>query len=248
MQTSKFDSQQPPTTTCEHLILLTLPSNLPRICLSRGYTHIHFGAIRLVLTFHGRKRLPTLSRITLFDTRIVEYQHACIGTIQTTLNTRTFFVTFYPNFNIPLNDPSLLIALKAQIQISGTPQVKTFQTTFHYQMAYCLQNHYLDIMVPISQDISGEVPLIDIDSNATPTYTYVPKQLSMEKQTKLLPKKWITNYEQIHHTPIRQQQPPSLSAIRMDYLRFGSQKKIEDKFSPVRCMRLPEMHGSRIST
>uniref|UniRef100_A0A251U066 Uncharacterized protein n=1 Tax=Helianthus annuus TaxID=4232 RepID=A0A251U066_HELAN len=104
---------------------------------------------------------------------------------------------------MPLNDPSLLTALKAQIQIGGTPQVNTFQATFHYQMAYRVQNHSLDIMVPGSQDNSGDALLIDIDSNATPTCTYVPKQLSGEELTKLLPEKWITNYEQIHQAPVQ---------------------------------------------
>uniref|UniRef100_A0A251TWY6 Putative zinc finger, CCHC-type n=1 Tax=Helianthus annuus TaxID=4232 RepID=A0A251TWY6_HELAN len=104
---------------------------------------------------------------------------------------------------MPLNDPSLLTALKAQIQIGGTPQVNTFQATFHYQMAYRVQNHSLDIMVPGSQDNSGDALLIDIDSNATPTCTYVPKQLSREELTKLLPEKWITNYEQIHQAPVQ---------------------------------------------
>ncbi|GKA49477.1 hypothetical protein Tco_0742550 [Tanacetum coccineum] len=52
----------------EHLVSLSLPSDLPRHCLAQGYTHIHFGAIRLALTFHGRKGLPAYSRIALLDT------------------------------------------------------------------------------------------------------------------------------------------------------------------------------------
>ncbi|GJZ43206.1 hypothetical protein Tco_0590461 [Tanacetum coccineum] len=123
------------------------------------------------------KGLPAYSRIALLDTRFVEYQHACIGAIQTTLNAGTIFVTFYQNFNMPLNDPSLLTALKAQIQIGGTPQVNTFQATFHYQMAYRVQNHSLDILVP-GQDNAGDALLIDVDSNATPACTYVTRQLS----------------------------------------------------------------------
>nr|GEW47674.1 reverse transcriptase domain, viral movement protein [Tanacetum cinerariifolium] len=51
----------------EHLVSLSLPSNLPRHCLAQGYTHIHVGAIRLALTFHGRKGLPAYSRIALLD-------------------------------------------------------------------------------------------------------------------------------------------------------------------------------------
>ncbi|GJS01530.1 putative zinc finger, CCHC-type containing protein [Tanacetum coccineum] len=207
IQTSKFDSHQLPASQVEHLVSLSLPSDLPRHCLAQGYTHIHFGAIRLALTFHGRKGLPAYSRIALLDTRFVEYQHACIGTIQTTLNAGTIFVTFYPNFNMPLNDPSLLTALKAQIQIGGTPQVNTFQATFHYQMAYRVQNHSLDILVP-GQDNAGDALLIDVDSNATPTCTYVPRQLSQDELVKLLPEKLITNYEQIHQAPVRSTSAP----------------------------------------
>ncbi|KAL4556804.1 hypothetical protein LXL04_034966 [Taraxacum kok-saghyz] len=167
-----------------------------------GYTHIHFGAIRLALTFHGRKGLTAFSQIAL-----VEYQHACIGTIQTTLNAGTIFVTFYPNFNRPLNDPSFFTSLKAQIQIGGTPQVNTFQAIFHYQMAYRVQNHYLDIMVP-GQANSGDALFLDVDSNATPTCTYVPRQLSKDELIKLLPDKWVTNYEQIHQAPVQSTTAP----------------------------------------
>ncbi|GKE14362.1 putative zinc finger, CCHC-type containing protein [Tanacetum coccineum] len=63
---------------------------------------------------------------------------------------------------MPLNDPSLLTALKAQIQIAGTPQVNTFQSTFHYQMAYRVQNYSLDILVP-GQDNAGDAL---VDKNA----------------------------------------------------------------------------------
>ncbi|GJZ87949.1 hypothetical protein Tco_0659731, partial [Tanacetum coccineum] len=73
---------------------------------------------------------------------------------------------------MPLNDPSLLTTLKAQIKIGGTPQVNTFQATFHYQMAYRVQNHSLDILVP-GQDNAGDALLIDVDSNATPTWIHM---------------------------------------------------------------------------
>ncbi|GJY64068.1 hypothetical protein Tco_0465528 [Tanacetum coccineum] len=108
---------------------------------------------------------------------------------------------------MPLNDPSLPTTLKAQIHIGGTPQVNTFQATFHYQMAYRVQNHSLDILVP-GQDNAGDDLLIDVDSNATPTCTYVPRQLSRDELVKLLPEKWITNYEQIHQAPVRSTSAP----------------------------------------
>nr|GEZ91791.1 putative zinc finger, CCHC-type [Tanacetum cinerariifolium] len=218
----QFDSHQLPSSQVEHLVSLSLASDLPRHCLAKGYTQIHFGAIRLALTFHGKKGLPAYYRIALLDTRFLEYQHAYIGTIQTTLNAGIIFVTFYPNFNMPLNDPSLLTALKAQIQISGTPQVNTFQATFHYQMAYRVQNHSLDILVP-GQDNAGYALLIDVDSNATPTCTYVPRQLSRDELVNLLPEKWITNYEQIHQASVR-------STLALEFVRHEN-GLVEIKFS-----------------
>ncbi|GJR02267.1 putative zinc finger, CCHC-type containing protein [Tanacetum coccineum] len=233
VQTSKFDSHQLPASQVEHLVSLSLPSDLPRHCLAQGYTHIHFGAIRLALTFHGRKGLPAYSRIALLDTRFVEYQHACIGTIQTTLNAGTIFVTFYPNFNMPLNDPSLLTALKAQIQIGGTPQVNTFQATFHYQMAYRVQNHSLDILVP-GQDNAGDALMIDVDSNATPTCTYVPRQLSREELVKLLPEKWITNYEHIYQAHVRSTSAPEFMRYEngLVEIKFSSSQPKSDNVFP----------------
>ena len=50
----------------------------------------------------------------------MEYQNAVIGTIQTTLNAGTIFVTLFPNFNMSLKDPHLCDALKVQVQISSS--------------------------------------------------------------------------------------------------------------------------------
>ncbi|KAL8252169.1 hypothetical protein R6Q59_035862 [Mikania micrantha] len=124
---------------------------------------------------------------------------------------------------MPCNDPSLLTALKAQIQIGGTPQVNTFQATFHYQMSYHVQNHSLDIMVP-RQENSGDALLLDIDSNTTPTCTCVPKQLSREELTKLLPEKWITNYEKIHQTHVQTTTSPKFVRHQngLVYVKFST--------------------------
>ncbi|GJU84016.1 hypothetical protein Tco_1291562 [Tanacetum coccineum] len=98
----------------KHLVSLSLLSDLPRHCLAQGYTHIHFGAIRLTLTFHDRKGLPSYSRIAFLDTRLP-------------------FIT---------------------------------------KLAYRVQNHSLDILV-LGQDNAGDALMIDVDSNATPTCTYI---------------------------------------------------------------------------
>eukprot|EP00257_Ricinus_communis_P017935 XP_015576506.1 uncharacterized protein LOC107261470 [Ricinus communis] len=63
--------------------------------------------------------LPVTARMSLLDTRYLRYEHAVIGTIVTTFNTRSVVLTFFPNFNLSLNDPYLLTALKVQVQITG---------------------------------------------------------------------------------------------------------------------------------
>ncbi|GJR02305.1 hypothetical protein Tco_0525289 [Tanacetum coccineum] len=64
-----------------------------------------------------------------------------------------------------------------------------------------------DILVP-GQDNAGNALLIEVYSNATPTCTYVPRQLSQNEIVKLLPEKWITNYEQIHQAAVRSTSAP----------------------------------------
>nr|GEX01971.1 putative zinc finger, CCHC-type [Tanacetum cinerariifolium] len=134
---------------------------------------------------------------------------------------------------MPLNDSSLLTAPKAQIQIGGTPQVNTSQATFHYQMAYRVQNHSLDILVP-RQDNVGDALLIDVDSNATPTCTYILRQLSRDELVKLLPEKWITNYEQIHQAPVRSTSAPEFVKHEngLVEIKFSSSQSKSDHVFP----------------
>ena len=48
-----------------------------------------------------------------------------------------------------LKDPHLCYALKVQVQITGAFQEQnTFAATLHYQLAYRLQNHAFDMVVP----------------------------------------------------------------------------------------------------
>jgi len=97
-----------PATEAEQMISLDLPADFVPQWKQHGYTHLHFGAVRLALTFHGKKGLPIVSRIALLDTRFLKYEHACIATVQTTLNSGTVVLTFFPNINMTLVDPYLL--------------------------------------------------------------------------------------------------------------------------------------------
>ncbi|OWM64307.1 hypothetical protein CDL15_Pgr018879 [Punica granatum] len=121
--------------------------------------------------------------MALLDTRFLEYQHACIGTIETTLNLGTVFVTLFPNFNMVLSESRLLTALKVQLQITGAPQVQDFvAATLHYQMAYRVQNHALDLSLPGSE----EALIISMDSINAPTCVHVARQIFRVDLVKLL--------------------------------------------------------------
>ncbi|CAA7022298.1 unnamed protein product [Microthlaspi erraticum] len=86
VSSSKFSSCQVPATEEEQFVSLNIPENLPRLWQQQGYTHLHFGVVRLGLTLHARKGLPVIARLALVDSRLKSYQQACIGTVQTTLN------------------------------------------------------------------------------------------------------------------------------------------------------------------
>lgn len=103
-------------------------------------------AVRLVLSYNGRKGLPVTARIALLDTRYLQYEHAVIGTVLTTLNVGSVVVTFFPNFALSLRDASLESTFKVQIQISGADQSSNcFMATLHHQIVYRLQNHSFDL-------------------------------------------------------------------------------------------------------
>ena len=111
VQTSKFDQYNILISETENFITLALPKEFVIPWQKQGYTYLHFAAVRLALTFHGRKGLPVVSRISILDSKLLEYQNAIIGTVQTTLNAGTVFVTIFPNFNMSLKDPHLCDAL-----------------------------------------------------------------------------------------------------------------------------------------
>ncbi|KAH9752102.1 hypothetical protein KPL71_014562 [Citrus sinensis] len=96
-----------------------------------------------------KKGLPVTARIALLDTRFKQYQHAVIGTVLTTLHAGSVLLTFYPNFNLSLEDPNLPTTIKVQIQLQGADQTPTSKlATLHHQIVYRLQNHALDLPTP----------------------------------------------------------------------------------------------------
>ena len=103
----------------------------------------------MILTLYGRKGLSVTASLALLDIRFKEYQHAVISTVLTTLHARSVLLTFYPNFNLSLEDPNLPTTLKVQIQLQGAEQtVSSKMATLHHQLVYRLQNHALDLPTP----------------------------------------------------------------------------------------------------
>ncbi|XP_048230557.1 uncharacterized protein LOC125370129 [Ricinus communis] len=185
--------------TTEQYVTLEIPPHFIQQWRQQKYTHLHFGAIRLVFSYHGRQGLPITARLSLLDTRYLNYEHAVIGSIATTLNAGSVVLTFFPNFNRSLEDSHFSQALKVQVQITGADQVAdTISATLHHQMVYRLQDHAINLQTPGLS--SGDAVFIFADSGLTPTIVQTPRQLPREELEKLIPSVWITNYEKLHQS------------------------------------------------
>ncbi|KAH9769166.1 hypothetical protein KPL71_011894 [Citrus sinensis] len=119
IESSRLDQCALQATSAEQYVTLEIPSELLSNWKREGYTHLHLGGIRLILTLHGRKGLPVTARLAMLDTRFKQYQDAVIGTVLTTLHAGSVLLTFYPNFNLSLQDPNLPTTLKVQAQIQA---------------------------------------------------------------------------------------------------------------------------------
>ena len=119
IQSSGLDQCSLPATTAEQYVTLEIPTELISNWQREGYTHLQIRGVRLILTLHGRKGLPVTARIAMLDTRFTHYQDAVIGIVLTTPHAGSVLLTFYPNFNISLQDPNLSTALHVQVQIQG---------------------------------------------------------------------------------------------------------------------------------
>ncbi|KAH9668409.1 hypothetical protein KPL70_021407 [Citrus sinensis] len=86
IQSSRLDQCALQASQSEQYVTMEIPSDLVANWKREGYTHLHLGGVRLILTLHGRKGLPVTARIALLDTRFKEYQHAVVGTVLTTLH------------------------------------------------------------------------------------------------------------------------------------------------------------------
>ncbi|KAH9751001.1 hypothetical protein KPL71_014108 [Citrus sinensis] len=139
----------------------------------------------------------------MLDTRFKQYQDAVIGTVITTLHAGSVLLTFYPNFNLSLQDPNLPTTLKVQVQIQGAEQISSAKiATLHHQLVYRLQNHALDLPTP---EHHSDPLMVLAESDQIPTIIQIPRQIPRHELIKLMPLEWISNYEQFHNntTPIQ---------------------------------------------
>ncbi|KAH9734708.1 hypothetical protein KPL71_017467 [Citrus sinensis] len=203
IQSSRLDQCSLQATPAEQYVTLEIPSELISNWKREGYTHLHLGGIRLILTLHGRKGLPVTARIAMLDTRFKQYQYAVIGTVLTTLHAGSVLLTFYLNFNLSLQDSNLPTTLKVQVQIQGAKQISSAKiATLHHQLVYRLQNHALDL--PTLEHHSDTLMVL-AESDQIPTIIQIPRQIPRHELIKLMPLEWISNYEQFHNntTPIQ---------------------------------------------
>ncbi|KAH9780637.1 hypothetical protein KPL71_008149 [Citrus sinensis] len=214
IQSSRLDQCSLQATSAEQYVTLEIPSELISNWKREGYTHLHLGGIRLILTLHGRKGLPVTARLAMLDTRFKQYQDAVIGTVLTTLHAGSVLLTFYPNFNLSLQDPNLPTTLKVQIQIQGAEQISSAKiATLHHQLVYRLQNHALDLPTP---EHHFDTLMVLAESDQIPTIIQIPRQIPRHELIKLMPLEWISNYEQFHNNTAPIQTSESMFERRQD--------------------------------
>ncbi|KAH9801878.1 hypothetical protein KPL71_001190 [Citrus sinensis] len=214
IQSSRLDQCALQATSVEQYVTLEIPSELLSNWKREGYTHLHLGGIRLILTLHGRKGLPVTARLAMLDTRFKQYQDAVIGTVLTTLHAESVLLTFYPNFNLSLQDPNLPTTLKVQVQIQGAEQISSAKiSTLHHQLVYRLQNHALDLPTP---EQHSDTLMVLAESDQIPTIIQIPRQIPRHELIKLMPLEWISNYEQFHNNTASIQTSESMFERRQD--------------------------------
>lgn len=141
------------------------------------------------------------------DSSYLHYENAVIGTVLTTLHAGSVVLTIFPNYNVSLNDNTLSTRLKLQVQITGTDQVpEVMSATLHHQIIYRLQNHSIDL--PLSGCSSDSLLVVTNREEDIPSIVQIPRRITREELTQLIPLKWITNYERLHidRRPIQSQE------------------------------------------
>ncbi|RDX80469.1 hypothetical protein CR513_38976, partial [Mucuna pruriens] len=204
VQSSKMECCSLAATSEEQYVTIEIPWELIRHWQLEGYTHLYYGAIRLILSLHGRRGLPVSARVSLLDSSYLHYENAVIGIVLTTLHAGSVILTIFPNYNVSLKDPTISHRLKVQVQITGADQVaEALSATLHHQFIYRLQDHAINLSLPSSND--GALFVMANHQEETPSIVQIPRNTSRDQLQELIPLQWVTNYEKLHENqkPIR---------------------------------------------
>ncbi|WVY95193.1 hypothetical protein V8G54_034281 [Vigna mungo] len=189
-------SLQPPAQSIVRLITSRRPPE-KEFVQSYRFTHLHYGAIKLILSLHGRRGLPVSARVSLLDSSFLHYENAVIGTILTTLHAGSVVLTMFPNYNVSLRDPTVPQRLKVQVQITGAGQVaEALCATLHHQIIYRLQNHAVNLSLPSSTE--GDLFVMANPHEESPSIVQIPRNISRQQLEELIPLQCVTNYEKLH--------------------------------------------------
>ncbi|KAK3182709.1 hypothetical protein Dsin_029995 [Dipteronia sinensis] len=201
VQSSALDNCLIPASSAEQYVDLDIGQPLIDQWIREGYSHLHVGAVRIILTLHGRKGLPVTARLALLNTVFQDYEQAVIGTCLSTLHAGSISLTYYPNFNIPLRDANLHNCLKIQLQLMGIKMLPdSYMATLHHQIAYRLQDQALDLPIP---GHSGDTIFIKAErEDEVLTILQIPRQLPRDQLLEIMPLSWITNYEKAFQNTI----------------------------------------------
>ncbi|RDX61397.1 hypothetical protein CR513_60385, partial [Mucuna pruriens] len=184
VQSSKMECCSLAATSEEQYVTIEIARELIRHWQLEGYTHLHYGAIRLILSLHGRRGLPVSARVSLLDSSYLHYENAVIETVLTTLHAGS--------------DPTISHRLKVQVEITEADQVaEALSATLHHRFIYRLQDHAINLSLPTSND--GAL------FEETPSIVQIPRNISRDQLQELIPLQWVTNYEKLHENqkPIR---------------------------------------------
>ncbi|KAI5423648.1 hypothetical protein KIW84_030028 [Lathyrus oleraceus] len=182
VQSSRLDQCSLRATNQEQYVDLEIPQYLINHWKTEGYTALHFGAVRLILSLHGRKNQAVFCKIALLDSSYLHYENVVIGTVLTTLHA-------------------------GSVQITGTDQVpEAMSVTLHHQIIYRLQNHSIDL--PLSGCSYDSLLVVTNREEDIPSIVQIPRRITREELTQLIPLEWITNYKRLHvdKRPIQSQE------------------------------------------
>ncbi|KAI5433555.1 hypothetical protein KIW84_020734 [Lathyrus oleraceus] len=141
---------------------------------------------QLILSLHGRKNQHVFCKIAILDSSYLHYENTVIGTVLTTLHAGSVILTIFPNYNVSVNDNSLSMRLKVQVQITGFDQVpEAMSATLHHQIIYRLQNH--SIYFPLSSFSSNSLLFITNREEDIPSIVLIPRRITRKELTQLIP-------------------------------------------------------------